>query len=177
MEETRPLGSLIEYIHGSLSGKNAAVSSIRVNGMELTLESETALAAVPLSDIQSVDVCFTTPRELAEETLDILAPYSERMETLCGHAANDETVFGKLLDGLHVFSESIGVIKSTLRIGYLPRVGLLEAELLSILSDLLEARKTGDKEYIAQLLGQHLPAVLADWRREGFAALRKARDS
>lgn len=181
--ENENLGKLIDYCHERMTHENSLVSSIKVNGVELGVQDESSLSEIPLSNLESVEVTFTHPRELAEETLQILKTFTERTAALSRSIADDYTngrkvtQFHKLLDGVETITETLRQVKSILRVGMLQPVDVLEADLASILKDLTDAVQKKDDVYKIQLLGIHLPTNLDEWCSIGIPALSRSRDS
>jgi hypothetical protein len=173
-------GALIGYVHDKMTSDRSLVSSIRVDGVEIGQAEENSLSGVSLSDLESVEITFAHPRELAEETLQILRGFADRLAEMSRELAAApfaQAEFTKLVDGIQTFTESLAQVKGILRIGILEPVNVLEADLVSILKDVLETLQTGDGAYRADLLREHLPKNLGEWAREGIPALIRSRDS
>ncbi len=83
--------------------------------------------------------------------------------------------FDRLVDGLQTVAESIGAVKQVLNFKGGTEIAILEAEMGSILNDLLESLTTGDSAYVRDLLSIHLPKHLEEWRTEGLPALDRFR--
>lgn len=183
VESTHEFLDLIQYIQRNLVTDSTLVSSIRVNGIEIGVTEEEELGHVPLADIESVEVTLSHPRELVQDTLEALRPYVDQLAVLSRELADslettgEEREFPRLIDGLQTVSETITSVKMTLRLGLLQSVNVLEAELLSVLKDLLISVETGDKAYRISLLREHLPLNLEQWSQEGIPSLMRARDS
>ena len=172
---------LVKYINQKMVNDRNLVSSLKVNGVEVTETDENALGGVRISDIESVEVNFTSPRELAEETLQILVAFTYRLSELSAEVAvagtPDEKQFQKLINGLQTLIEVISTVKQVLRVGLLQPVNLLQADLLSIVKDMVDARESKDGLYLRDLLTIHLPENLKNWQETGVPALIRARDS
>jgi hypothetical protein len=67
--------------------------------------------------------------------------------------------------------------KQILRVGVMPSVNLLEVDLHSVLKDLLEFHHRGQREFVVELMREHLPRNLREWRLQGIPELIRARDS
>jgi phosphoenolpyruvate carboxylase len=173
----------MEHVRRRFNSDSAVIASIRVDGRELSGEGEAALADTPLSEISSVEVLTAHPRELAEETLQSLSEFASHLESLSRTAA-DKLEAGaasqdlvRLMEGFETFTDALVQVKQILRVGLLDHVNLLEADLASILKDLVEFTEAGQRDYMADLLRNHLPANLAEWREHGIPALARARDN
>lgn len=182
----QPLKSLLDYIRETMVTDSNLISMIRVDGNELPV-SEAAqsneLLDKLLSDVQSVEVFTAHPRELAEETVQTLLQFVDHLVQYSKYTADlmeqskVRGEFEKLLDGIGTFTESLAGVKQILRIGILPSVNVLEADLLSILKDMLHFYQTGEVAYVCQLMREHLPENLELWKNEGLPELVRIRAS
>lgn len=174
-------GDLIKYIEATFTSETSLLKTIRIDGVEMGYFDQGELAIVPLSGIRSVEVFTTSLKELAEETLQELLPYCEGLSDMSMRVAADLTghqrEFRQLIDGIEMLIESVVTVRMTLRAGAIQSVKVLEAELLSIMKDLLDAQQAGRAEYLQTILGEHLPAHLEEWRTQGLPALIRCRDS
>ena len=95
---TQPEGlvhDLMEKVRQQFNSENSLVSSIRINGNELLdSEDEAALEGVKISEIDTMEIITSHPRELAEETLQALIEFTGPLETLCLRAAESMTQYG-----------------------------------------------------------------------------------
>lgn len=189
LDRTPPLpahesfNSLIEFIHSNLVNENSLISSFKVNGTEITEDDERALATTPLSQIESVEIDFAHPREVAEETLQNLLTFtlqlidlSKKVAAEIGSQQSDRD-FQALLDGIQTFTDTIIQVRKILKIGIMPSINLLEADLLSILKDLLQTHYSKDITYRVNLLHEYLPENLERWRTSGIPLIIRSRDS
>ena len=83
----------------------------------------------------------------------------------------------RLLDGVQTFTEALLQAKQILHVGILDPINILEADLTSIFRDLMQFTESGQREYVIDLLLNHLPLNLEEWRRDGIPTLIRARDS
>jgi hypothetical protein len=174
---------LIQYIREGLASERSLISCVKVDGLEITGAYERQIAATPISELKSVEITTSHPRELADDTLQHLLEYSHVLESLsfdAGQLAGEASFhekFNKLIDGITTFTEAITGVKNIMKVGYLQPVNLLEADLLSILKDLLTSRESGQIEYTAGLLKEYLPKNLEQWRETAIPALIRSRDN
>jgi hypothetical protein len=178
------LGEFLERVRTRFNTETDLVSAIRVNGSELGPSGEAELGPLAPSQLERIDVVTAHPREVAEETLQSLLEFAPNLSSLsraCAELAPDPVELAKrfpsLLDGLDVFVDAITSAKRILRLGDYPRTAVLEADLLSIMKDLLACHETGEHAYLRALLEEHLPANLEAWRATGLPALIRSRDS
>jgi hypothetical protein len=173
----------MEQVRRRFNSEAAVISSIRVDGSELNSEGEARLEGLTVGQIDSVEVFTAHPRELAEETLQSLKEFTGHLAYLSQTAADKLEAgiappeFMKLIDGVETFSDGLLSVKQILRIGRVETVAVLEADMMSILKDIVEFTESGDKAYVLDLLRNHMPVNLADWSREGLPALIRSRDS
>ncbi|MBL7715657.1 MAG: hypothetical protein JNL01_09335 [Bdellovibrionales bacterium] len=163
------------------------ISSISVDGKQISIDEETAMAKRPLSEIERVEVLTAHPRELAQETLQTLIPYVSQLKQLSEaigerlwSGEDIQSEFKSLIEGLEVVADSIASAKHILRIGQNPTTEILEKDLASLLKDLFETMQTSGEETLAfkvEILRRHLPMNLEDWAASGIPALIRSRDS
>jgi hypothetical protein len=177
-------GDFLKHVRTAYTSSSSCISSIRIDGIELTTGDGGEFAILPISEIRELEIFTTHPRELADETLQNLRKFSDQLEALCFETAKQLTSgenasigFARLVDGLQMFIDGIEGVKRLLG---LPKTGIapvLEADLLSILKDLLDYYRLGKKDYVAELLSEHLTGNLVDWRTKAIPALIRSRDS
>lgn len=186
LDESVKLGKVMEFVRTQFASESHVVERVRINGLELNETEESALSAVPARDVHSIEVFTAHPRQIAEETLEMLLAFSGHLERQClavsqMTAPEKELEFEahlhKLLDGVQTFSEGYYSVKQVLRIEGFPQTDLLEMDLLSILSDLKEYREAGRDDYVRALLSDALPKNFADWKSQGLPELIRARSS
>jgi hypothetical protein len=178
------LRDLIQFVRMNFSSEKASISSVRVDGSEILTSTDDNKLTYPLSQIGSVEVYTSHPREVAQETLQSLIEYLPTLESYCRKAAQAvyEKEFSaenlpKIIEGITILTDAVLNVKQIFRIGLIQPLGVLEADLLSIMKDLLTSQQRGQKEYMQELLGFHLPKNLEQWRTQGLPALIRARDS
>lgn len=182
--EESSFGELMKHIRSKYGSRDICISSIRVDGRELTENEEVAFDLLPLTEIQSLEIFTAHPREIAEETLQNLILFTDHLAALSrssgqaflanGHPSRD---LAKLMDGIEIFLEALSNVRQILRVGASPALDLLEADLSSLMKDLLESYQKGEIAYVAEILRDHLPTNLDDWRNDGLPGLIRARDS
>lgn len=180
----QPMPELMERIRHDFNSDAAVISSIRIDGTEVDEDIEQAIGSLKASDIGSIEVFTAHPRELAEETLQSLIEFTSHLELLSRNAGaklvagqSPRHEFMRLIDGVQTFTEALLQSRQILHVGILEPVTMLEADLTSILKDLVQFTESGDREYVIELLQNHLPLNLTDWRQSGIPALIRARDS
>jgi hypothetical protein len=141
--------------------------------------------AEDFSNLEGVDLVHD-PKSIAIETLCTLQLFLDNLIGLCariieeknaGENARMEASYERLLEGVGTVMESILTARGVLKIGLHAKVNLLEADLLSILKDLLEASEQGNMDYRDELISIHLPQNLKEWREEGIPEMIRCRDS
>jgi hypothetical protein len=183
LEQGENFESLIGYIHRHYVTDGSLISGLRVNGVEISERDEAELAKVHLSELESVEVTLSHPRELAEETLQTLIPFTHHLSDLSrkmaetGRHQPGAQEFRRLVDGVETFCDTLRTVKGILRVAIHAEVNILEVDLVDILKDLLETHASGDVAYRHDLLAKHLPDNLRDWRESGIPALIRSRDS
>ena len=189
VERNAPVGSdqnfdaLIGFVHTNMVNDTSLIASVRVNGVEISENEEKALATIPLAELESVEINFIHPRELAEETLQTLRTYTDSLADLSKRIAREygsaeaNQDYTRLIEGIQTMADTVIHVRKVLRIGILPIVNVLEVDLLSILKDLVETHGAKDPTYRIQLLEDHLPTNLTQWRDTGIPEMIRCRDS
>jgi hypothetical protein len=183
MEPETTFQTLIQYLRESLITERALISSVKVDGIEVTGQYEQQIGTTPISALKSIEISTSHPRELADDTLQHLMEYSLILENLSRSSSEliqdirFHSSFARLLEGISTFTEAVSHVKVLMKIGLLQPIDLLEADLLSILKDLLNGQQQGQTEYVVSLLKEHLPTNLKQWRESGIPILIRARDS
>jgi hypothetical protein len=187
IDEKQSLRDLLVYLRQNLCRETAVISCIRIDGRELTETEEEKLQSAPLEQLGDIEVFTAHPHELAQETLQSLLPFTVSLDTLAkgiGEQIHEpqlgvdlDVQYQRLLNGLGDMIEAIKGVKQILRVHQDAQVALLEADLASVLTDILEAKRTGQRAYLVDLLREHLPFSLQEWREQGIPRLMKSRDS
>lgn len=79
--------------------------------------------------------------------------------------------FSKLVEGINEFTKAADEVKGAVLAHSDSKVHLIEADLLSILEDVLTSHQNHDQNYLLELLQTHLPKNLQDWREFALPAL------
>lgn len=126
------------------------------------------------------------PKEIAEETLQLMVAFLQGLEELSQltakrlHRPEAGQKFQKLVEGLTTFADSINTVKAILRLeedANAESLRTLELEFTAILREILTAKETQDDVRVAALLTSRLPEHLARWRTERIPAIVRSRDS
>lgn len=175
-EKVENLQDLIQEIRKTYSSETSLVSAILVNGVELNESDEKLIGHVRLSDLRSVEVFTAHPKEIAEETLQSLIEFTKHLEDLCARVGTAPDMLPKIADGITTFIDALDNVKQILRIGVLPAVQILEADLASILKDILEFQQRKELGSVAAIVKDALVGNLVLWRTEGLPNLIRSRD-
>ncbi len=170
------LKELITDIRANYNNENTLISSIRVNGIEIDAQDEQLIGNVSLSDLRTLEIFTSHPKEIAEETLQSLVEFTKQLEALCGAVAEDPSKLPKLADGIMTFIDALTNVKTILHIGIMNSVQVLEADLASILKDILEYQQKSQYEHVGIVARDALAPNLALWRAEGLPQLIRSRD-
>lgn len=192
VDSESPFRELLTMIRSRYSTESSLVSSVWVNGREISESDERDLQSVPVSTLERVEVFTAHPREMAQDTLELLPTIageliqkSQRLAMALregneARALLEVQTFAALMDGIQTLTEALQECRRILRIGTDQTADILTAELASILSDILKCREESSglkSEYLIQLLEKHLPENLQQWCDEGIPALVRSRDS
>lgn len=176
----------ISGLNNNLNGEKKVISSIRIDGQEITEEDEKKYSQTSIDQLGNIEIEVSSPYELAFETLNTLEQYVDRLIASINRAAllykeknliTADAYFVKSIDGLDLFVQTIGGIKLALRLGLNSKVGLIEAELVSIMNDLLDAKRQNNYVFLADLLEKDLIQNLGEWKTTVFPILRSQKTS
>lgn len=186
ISEDASLQELIEYVRRQWTSENSLVTSIRINGTDLSSSEELQLGDVPVHLVDRIEVFTAHPREIAEETLQMLKTFTDGLISLsqiCGDGvgqAEAEGKFLKLIEGMATFHEALSTVKKILRLEEDPRFSELyqhEGALLAILKEILGAKEARNTSHLRKLLKELLPQNLVQWRDDVIPSIIRARDS
>ena len=190
VEQNIPAGAVVfeEFLNDlnrSLSPNRQVISNIRINGQEITEADEQKIRTTPIEQLGEIELETSNPADLAFETLATLDQYIDRLMASIERAAlhykgknliTGDAYFAKAIDGLDLFVQTIGGVKLALRIGLNPKLALAEASLISVMNDVLEAKRQTNYVFMAELLEKDLIENLRDWKDNIFPMLRSSRD-
>ncbi len=177
------LERLINHLRERISTDSVLISSVLVDGIEITPSNEKELNGLKVSEVARIELITAHPRELAQETLQALRIFSDTLVKLCGRITQEQDAmilsrdFLRLVEGLQTLAETIRSVKRVLRIGVIEPVGFLEADLTSTLSDMLEAKTKKQTDFLKEIIQGDLTDNLTRWRDEGIPALIRVRDT
>ncbi len=179
------LRDFLETVRSSQVAPNSFLSSIRVNGIEMKegTEEDNDFLARSLEQVDRVEITTLHPREFIEDTLQTLLKFTLHLEGLSQRVGAQYAETGgspeltTLVDGIETLNETVFGARQMLRIGFLQPVAVAEADLQSILKDLVDFCAGGHKEFVAELLIEHLPLNLREWRSKAIPALLRSHDS
>jgi hypothetical protein len=175
---------VIQTIRTNYSTETSLISSIRINGVEIDGQDESLLGTLPVTELRSLEVFTAHPREIAEETLQSLVEFSAHLEQLCAETSRqllasppNTTMLPRVADGITTFIDALTNVKTILHVGAMPKVQVLEADLLSILKDMFEYQRQSEFHFVGQVLQDALITNLIQWRTDGIPTLIRLRDS
>lgn len=175
---------VIQTIRSNYSTETSLISSIRINGVELDAQDESLIGKLPVTELKSLEVFTAHPREIAEETLQSLVEFSAHLESLCAETSRQllssppkTEMLPRIADGITTFIDALTNVKTILHVGIMPKVQILEADLLSILKDMLEYQRKSEYHFVGQVIQDALITNLIQWRTDGIPTLIRLRDS
>jgi hypothetical protein len=175
---------VIQTIRTNYSTDTALISSIRINGVEIDAQDESLIGTIPVTELKSLEVFTAHPREIAEETLQSLVEFSTHLEQLCAETSKqllasppNTAMLPRVADGITTFIDALANVKTILHVGAMPKVQILEADLLSILKDMFEYQRQSEFHFVGQVLQDALITNLIQWRTDGIPTLIRLRDS
>lgn len=180
------LEDFLNNLNSTLMDQELVISSLMIDGHEVSEGEETAIRKKNLNEIGNIEIFTANPADLAYETISTLVHYVDRLTVTIQRAAmhyrgkthvSGDVYFAKAIDGLDLFVQTIGGVKLALKIGMNPKVALTEASLVSIMNDLLEAKRANNYVFLAELLDQDLIENLSEWKDQIFPLMQNFRNS
>ena len=175
---------VIQTIRSNYSTETSLISSIRVKGVEIDAQDESLIGTLPVMELRSLEVFTAHPREIAEETLQSLVEFSAHLESICAETSRQllgsppkTEMLPRVADGITTFIDALTNVKQILHVGVMPKVQILEADLLSILKDMLDYQRKSEFHFIGQVIQDALITNLVQWRTDGIPTLIRLRDS
>ncbi len=174
---------IMSYLKGQIDPASALISCVRIDGNDVPNTDDSGLTSTPVSHLGSIEVFTSHPKEVADETLYDLVEFSKVLESFALSSAEQVSEsdfpihFNRLIEGISTFTEAISGVKRILRLGLFNSIQVLEADLFSILRDILKSQEAGQTKNLAQLLKEELPKNLKNWRERGLPSLIRSRDS
>lgn len=171
----------LKDLNQSLRSSEQVISSIKVDGKEISDSDEVRLKEATIGNVGDVEIFTSSPAELAHETLATLDLYIAKVSESLKKAADSYKVknylaadayFVRAVDSLDLFVQTIGGIKLALRIGLHTKIALVEASLISTMNDLLNAKRENNYVFLAELLENDLINNLNEWRDDIFPIMR-----
>lgn len=179
--EDLSFSDVIQYVEKTLLSDQSMIASIKIDGIELTDEERTEIAEVPITSLGELEVFTAHPREIADETLQSLIPFTEGLAELAKKLGGDpvlnETEFRRFLDGIELMTEAVSTVKRAMHVEALTELTALEDDLAANLAKLFEARTSKNVIATAEILRGALADTVAQWAAIGIPALMTCRDN
>lgn len=176
----------LNNLNQDLNDQQKFISAIRVDGTLISEVEESSYLTLSLDSLGDIEVETASPMEIAYEALDTLDVYVDRLEKMIQKTAQEyrnhqyilaDEAFLKSIDGLELFIQSVGSIKLALRLGYQPQVALTEAQLFSVMNELLDAKQKCNYIQLAEVLSSELVSNLKEWKNNIFPFFKVFRNS
>ena len=173
---------LIQEVNASLSGGSLVISAIKVDGTELSTEKQDEMLDSVVDSMGAIEFTATSTMELAMETLTTLEQYIDRIIQNIDRAGAlyrnknylaADGYFMKTVDGMDLFVQTMSGIKATMKVGMNAKVALAEATLISIMNDLLDAKKQNNYVMLSELLLLDLTENMREWKTTVFPSIRE----
>jgi hypothetical protein len=177
LEENQKISSVIEKINQEISKENLVVTGFEINGQFVAEADHNQYLDESLELFENINFIATTPIDLAYETINTLELYLDRLinsiERAGIHYKNmnlvaAESYLAKAIDGLDLFIQTIGGIKMALKFGLNQKVALIEADLVSIMNEILNAKRQNNYIYLSEILSKDLIENLYQWKEVAF---------
>jgi hypothetical protein len=176
------LRELMDDVNSSLAADSRIISVVRVDGAEMTPADQEKAQNVTVESLGMIEFMAASPTELAMETLTTLEQYLDRIIQNIDRAGNlyksknymaADGYFMKTVDGMDLFVQTMSGIKAAMKVGMNAKVALAEATLISIMNDLLDAKKQNNYVMLSELLLQDLVENMKEWKGTVFPSIRE----
>ena len=181
----------MEYVLSEVLHEDEVITSVDINGKQLSYEEEQEVLAVPVDSYQDVNFTTTSSYELAFEALNDCSSYIETIiskiefltELQNENKMNEANiVFGEVIEIMDLFVQLMSRIYKTVRKRHTEQLQAtttfqnLEIHLLSIMKALLPAKEKNDIIMLNDLLEYELTDNLTQWKIKAIPELKKLRD-
>lgn len=169
LDGSEDFSSLIQMIYEKYSTKTHALSSLKVNGIEISPDTEALLGGESVRNVKSVDVEVIPTDDVAHKTLmnvrDSLKSMIELSHKLSVEQDTKIFDFGfiELVEGLQTTFEAVELVKKYWDLSSDEDVMLLEENLESAISKVLLFRQSKQDSKVKSVLRKELPESLQYW--------------
>jgi len=176
-DKEQPLGGVLKNVRTGMSNEQTLISSLRVNGQELTDVTEELLASQPVSVVGPIEVETASKNQIAHETIDALLTFLPELMVLAQRTAVSPNkgervqIFNRLLNGIETFYEAVSAVKLTYRIPENENLALLEGSLISIMDRLLVACEERNDQRLNAILEGDLADNFRLWMSTGIPSV------
>jgi len=165
---------LIERVRDDYNRDSQVIHSVFVDGEELTDSLEKLYSNKPISDFGKLEVKTLSKIEMSVQMLAGVVSLLDEMIQLSERIAEEQSrlevfrQFTRLIDGLQVFIDTVQTVRLACRVINTQSLALMEADLLSVMKDMVMYCNENKIEYMQSILRNDLPIVLRDWADSGI---------
>lgn len=184
VENGQTFGEFIDSVNEQISKENLVITRFAIDGKEFNQTEQDAIMNETIENIGPIEFFTSSPADLAYETLNTLEQYIDRLVASIDRAALHyremnimaaESYLVKAIDGLDLFVQTISGVKMALKVGLNQKVAIAEAELISTMSEILNAKKQNNYVLLADLLNKDLISNMNEWKQVVFPFFRNWR--
>lgn len=184
--EGQAFGEFIDSINEQISKENLVITRFAIDGKEISEQEQNAIMNESIEKLGEIEFFTSSPTDLAYETLNTLDQYIDRLVSSIDRAALHyremnvmaaESYLVKAIDGLDLFVQTISGVKMALKVGLNQKVAIAEAELISTMTEILNAKKQNNYVLLADLLNKDLISNMNEWKNVVFPFFRTWKNS
>lgn len=185
------INDVMEYVLSEVLHDDEVITSVDLNGKQLSYEEEQEVLTVPADQYQDINFTTTSSYELAFDALNDCSSYIEtiisKIEFLTelqneNKMSEANVVFGEVIEIMDLFVQLMSRIYKTVRKRHTEQLQAtttfqnLEIHLLSIMKALLPAKEKNDIIMLNDLLEYELTDNLTQWKIKAIPELKRLRD-
>ncbi|WP_417337103.1 hypothetical protein [Halobacteriovorax marinus] len=190
-EQNANVNDLMNFVLNEVLHDDEVITSIDIDGRELSYEEEQSSLAMPVSNYKDINFSTTSSYELAFDALNDCSTY---IETIIAKIAqytelqNDNKqeqanmMFGEVIEIMDLYVQLMAKIYKTVRkrhqeqLRHTNTFQTLEIHLLSIMKAMIPAKEKNDIIMLNDLLEYELIDNLTQWKIKAIPELKKLRD-
>lgn len=176
-EQALKLEDFLVQIRNQYNRDDHVIASLKVDGVELTEEKEVEFSNFKIAEFDTVEVQTLTRAEMSLQMMESVSVLLHEMLELIERITVQENKtiiyqsFTKLIDGLQAFTETVQTVRIACKIVNNQNIALMEADLLSVMKDLLHYCSLDQVDYLKSVLKNDLPVCVNEWLNEGIPAI------
>lgn len=176
IDQNSAMGSLFEEIQERFNSAREIITEIRIDGVVVSPLVQEKLGSMPRSQFARVDIFCKSRADVIEETLSMLSEFAVNLRQLSleqksfDRISELDPVLIKMVEGFHLILETLATIRGMLSTPSSESLQLWDADIRSLLSDLLDMRENSSatkelQQSMQEMFSEHIPDNLSHLMR------------